>query len=58
MAGRTRLIRRSMLRKNYMTLKKRQHLPDGVRADQAVADHIMDTLFADDERITSIVVRS
>ncbi len=43
--------------KNYMTLKEAAtHLPEGVHFTliEAVADHIIDTLFADDTRITSI----
>ena len=46
--------------KNYMTLKEAAtHLPEGVHFTliEAVADHIMDNLFADDERISKIVVK-
>jgi 7,8-dihydroneopterin aldolase/epimerase/oxygenase len=46
--------------KNYMTLKEAAtHLPEGVHFTliEAVADHIMDTLFADDARISHIVVK-
>ncbi len=46
--------------KNYMTLKEAAtHLPEGVHFTliEAVADHIMDNLFADDTRISKIVVK-
>lgn len=46
--------------KNYMTLKEAAtHLPEGVHFTliEAVADHIMDSLFADDARISKIVVK-
>jgi len=46
--------------KNYMTLKEAAtHLPEGVHFTliEAVADHIMDNLFADDPRISNIVVK-
>ena len=46
--------------KNYMTLKEAAtKLPEGVHFTliEAVADHIMDTLFADDPRISNIVVK-
>jgi dihydroneopterin aldolase len=46
--------------KNYMTLKEAAtHLPEGVHFTliEAVADHIMDNLFADDQRISKIVVK-
>ncbi|WP_373476726.1 dihydroneopterin aldolase [Sphingorhabdus sp.] len=46
--------------KNYMTLKEAAtHLPEGVHFTliEAVADHIMETLFADDARISSITVK-
>jgi dihydroneopterin aldolase len=46
--------------KNYMTLKEAAtHLPDGVHFTliEAVADHIIDNLFADDPRISNIVVK-
>ena len=46
--------------KNYMTLKEAAtKLPEGVHFTliEAVADQIMDTLFADDPRISNIVVK-
>ncbi len=46
--------------KNYMTLKEAAtKLPEGVHFTliEAVADHIMDSLFADDPRISNIVVK-
>ena len=46
--------------KNYMTLKEAAtHLPEGVHFTliEAVADHIIDNLFADDPRISNIVVK-
>jgi len=46
--------------KNYMTLKEAAtKLPEGVHFTliESVADHIMDTLFADDPRISNIVVK-
>ena len=46
--------------KNYMTLKEAAtHLPEGVHYTliEAVADHIIDNLFADDPRISNIVVK-
>ena len=46
--------------KNYMTLKEAAtKLPEGVHFTliEAVADHIMDTLFADDPLISNIVVK-
>jgi dihydroneopterin aldolase len=46
--------------KNYMTLKEAAtKLPEAVHFTliEAVADHIMDTLFADDPRISKIVVK-
>jgi dihydroneopterin aldolase len=46
--------------KNYLTLKEAAtKLPEGVHFTliEAVADHIMDTLFADDPRISNIVVK-
>ena len=46
--------------KNYMTLKEAAtHLPEGVHftLSEAVADHIIDTLFADDARISHISVK-
>jgi 7,8-dihydroneopterin aldolase/epimerase/oxygenase len=46
--------------KNYMTLKQAAtHLPEGVHFTliEAVADHIVDTLFADDARISHISVK-
>ena len=46
--------------KNYMTLKEAAtKLPEGVHFTliEAVADHIMDTLFADDPRISNIIVK-
>lgn len=46
--------------KNYMTLKEAAtKLPEGGHFTliEAVADHIMDTLFADDPRISQIVVK-
>ena len=46
--------------KNYMTLKEAAtKLPEGVHFTliEAVADHIMDNLFADDPRISNIVVK-
>lgn len=46
--------------KNYMALKEAAtHLPEGVHFTliEAVADHIMDTLFAGDQRISNIVVK-
>ena len=46
--------------KNYMTLKEAAtKLPEGVHFTliEAVADHIIDTLFADDPRISNIVVK-
>lgn len=46
--------------KNYMTLKEAAtHLPEGVHFTliEAVADHIIDTLFADDPRIQHIGVK-
>ena len=46
--------------KNYMTLKEAAtHLPEGVHFTliEAVADHIIDSLFADDARIKHIVVK-
>jgi dihydroneopterin aldolase len=46
--------------KNYMTLKEAAtKLPAGVHFTliEAVADHIMDNLFADDPRISNIVVK-
>ena len=46
--------------KNYMDIKRAMtHLPEGVHFTliEAVADHIMDTLFADDDRITHISVK-
>ena len=46
--------------KNYMTVKEAAtKLPEGVHFTliEAVADHIMDTLFADDPRISNIVVK-
>jgi 7,8-dihydroneopterin aldolase/epimerase/oxygenase len=46
--------------KNYMTLKQAAtHLPEGVHFTliEAVADHIIDTLFADDTRIHHISVK-
>ncbi|WP_295445969.1 dihydroneopterin aldolase [Sphingorhabdus sp. EL138] len=46
--------------KNYMTLKEAAtKLPEGVHFTliEAVADHIMDTLFADDPRVSNIVVK-
>ena len=46
--------------KNYMTLKEAAtKLPEGVHFTliEAVADHIMDTLFADDPRISNIAVK-
>ncbi|OYZ90195.1 MAG: hypothetical protein B7Y00_00090 [Sphingomonadales bacterium 17-56-6] len=46
--------------KNYMTLKEAAtKLPEGVHFTliEAVADHIMDTLFADDPRISNILVK-
>ncbi len=46
--------------KNYMTLKEAAtHLPEGVHFTliEAIADHIMDTLFADDARIRQISVK-
>jgi len=46
--------------KNYMTLKEAAtKLPEGVHFTliEAVADHIMDTLFADDARISHISVK-
>ena len=46
--------------KNYMTLKEAAtKLPEGVHFTliEAVADHIMDTLFADDPRISNIVIK-
>ncbi len=46
--------------KNYMTLKEAAtKLPEGVHFTliEAVADHIMDTLFVDDPRISNIVVK-
>ena len=46
--------------KNYMTLKEAATLlPEGVHFTliEAVADHIIDSLFADDARINHIVVK-
>ena len=46
--------------KNYMTLKEAAtHLPEGVHFTliEAVADHIIDTLLADDDRINHISVK-
>jgi dihydroneopterin aldolase len=46
--------------KNYMALKEAAtHLPEGVHFTliEAVADHIMDTLFADDTRVQAITVK-
>ena len=46
--------------KNYMALKEAAtHLPEGVHFTliEAVADHIMDALFADDTRIQHISVK-
>jgi dihydroneopterin aldolase len=46
--------------KNYMALKEAAtHLPEGVHFTliEAVADHIMDTLFADDPRVSHITVK-
>ena len=46
--------------KNYMTLKEAAtHLPEGVHFTliEAVADHIIENLFADDPRISNIVVK-
>jgi len=46
--------------KNYMTLKEAAtKLPEGVHFTliEAVADHIIDTLFADDARISHISVK-
>jgi 7,8-dihydroneopterin aldolase/epimerase/oxygenase len=46
--------------KNYMTLKEAAtHLPAGVHFTliEAVADHIINTLFADDQRISHIAVK-
>jgi 7,8-dihydroneopterin aldolase/epimerase/oxygenase len=46
--------------KNYMALKEAAtDLPEGVHFTliEAVADHIMDRLFADDARISHIVVK-
>ena len=46
--------------KNYMTLKEAAtHLPEGVHFTliEAVADHIIDTLLADDVRISYISVK-
>jgi 7,8-dihydroneopterin aldolase/epimerase/oxygenase len=46
--------------KNYMALKEAAtHLPEGVHFTliEAVADHIMDTLFAGDPRVSNITVK-
>ena len=46
--------------KNYLTLKEAAtHLPEGVHFTliEAVADHIIDNLFADDPRISNSVVK-
>ncbi|MGB5075851.1 MAG: FolB domain-containing protein [Sphingorhabdus sp.] len=46
--------------KNYMTLKEAAtRLPEGVHFTliEAVADHIMNTLFADDDRISHLLVK-
>lgn len=46
--------------KNYMALKEAAtHLPEGVHFTliEAVADHIMDTLFAGDLRVSHIAVK-
>jgi dihydroneopterin aldolase len=46
--------------KNYMKLKEAAtHLPEGVHFTliEAVADHIIDTLFAGDARITHVSVK-
>jgi 7,8-dihydroneopterin aldolase/epimerase/oxygenase len=46
--------------KNYMALKEAAtHLPEGVHFTliEAVADHIMDTLFAGDARVSLIKVK-
>jgi 7,8-dihydroneopterin aldolase/epimerase/oxygenase len=46
--------------KNYMTLKAAAaNLPEGVHFTliEAVADHIIDTLFTDDSRISHLVVK-
>ncbi len=46
--------------KNYMALKEAAtHLPEGVHFTliEAVADHIMDTLFADDPRVSHVTVK-
>lgn len=46
--------------KNYMALKEAAtHLPEGVHFTliEAVADHIMDTLFAGDARVSHISVK-
>ncbi len=46
--------------KNYMALKEAAtHLPEGVHFTliEAVADHIMDTLFAGDPRVSYITVK-
>lgn len=46
--------------KNYMALKEAAtHLPEGVHFTliEAVADHIMDTLFADDLSVSHITVK-
>ena len=46
--------------KNYMALKEAAtHLPEGVHYTliEAVADHIMNTLFAGDPRVSNITVK-